>query len=173
MQELDRFLADVQGRAYRIAQIATNNPDDALDLVQDAMFKLVEKYADRDSSEWGPLFYSILQSRINDWHRRGSVRRRVMSWFKGDDDSEDPIERAEDESQRSPEQWVQLDASMEKLQQALQSLPLRQQQVFLLRVWEGLDVRETAQAMSCAEGSVKSHYSRAVHSLREQLGEHW
>ena len=96
-----------------------------------------------------------------------------MSWFKGDENSEDPIERAEDESQRSPEQWVQLDASMEKLQQALQSLPLRQQQVFLLRVWEGLDVRETAQAMSCAEGSVKSHYSRAVHSLREQLGEHW
>ncbi|MEZ5526699.1 MAG: RNA polymerase sigma factor [Gammaproteobacteria bacterium] len=174
MQELDSFLADVQGRAYRIAQIATNNPDDALDLVQDAMFKLVEKYADRDAAQWGPLFYSILQSRINDWHRRNSVRRRVMSWFKGgDDDSEDPIERAVDNAQRSPEQRVQLDASMEKLQQALQALPLRQQQVFLLRAWEGLDVRETALAMSCAEGSVKSHYSRAIHSLREQLGEHW
>jgi RNA polymerase sigma-70 factor (ECF subfamily) len=78
-----------------------------------------------------------------------------------------------DEAQRSPEQHVQMNVSMEKLQEALQALPLRQQQVFLLRVWEGLDVRQTAQAMACAEGSVKSHYSRAVHTLRQQLGEHW
>ncbi len=174
MHKLDRFLADVQGRAYRIAQIATNNPDDALDLVQDAMFKLVEKYAEREATEWGPLFYSILQSRINDWHRRNTVRKRIMTWFKADEESlEDPLEKVADEAQRSPEQRVQMDASMQKLQQALQALPLRQQQVFLLRVWEGMDVRETAQAMSCAEGSVKSHYSRAVHSLRQQLGDHW
>ena len=174
LNKLDRFLADVQGRAYRIAQIATNSSDDALDLVQDAMFKLVEKYADRDEQEWGPLFHSILQSRINDWHRRGKVRRRVMGWLlRSEEDEEDPIERVADEGQRSPEQHVQMGVSMEKLQEALQALPLRQQQVFLLRVWEGLDVRQTAQAMACAEGSVKSHYSRAVHSLRQQLGDHW
>ncbi len=174
LHDLDRFLAGVQGRAYRIAQIATNNSDDALDLVQDAMFKLVEKYRERPEQEWGPLFYSILQSRINDWHRRNTVRRRVMGWLKfSEEEGEDPIERVEDEAQRSPEQLLQLSGSMEKLQEALQALPLRQQQVFLLRVWEGLDVRETALAMSCAEGSVKSHYSRAVHSLRQQLGEHW
>ncbi len=174
LNKLDRFLADVQGRAYRIAQIATNHSDDALDLVQDAMFKLVEKYADRDEQEWGPLFHSILQSRINDWHRRGTVRRRVMGWFaRSEEDEEDPLERVADEAQRSPEQHVQMSVSMEKLQEALQALPLRQQQVFLLRVWEGLDVRQTAQAMACAEGSVKSHYSRAVHTLRQQLGEHW
>tara|TARA_R110002167_G_scaffold144413_5_gene334656 strand:+ start:8246 stop:8794 length:549 start_codon:yes stop_codon:yes gene_type:complete len=174
LQKLDRFLADVQGRAYRIAQIATNNPDDALDLVQDAMFKLVEKYSGRPESEWGPLFYSILQSRINDWHRRNTVRRRIMGWLRpSEDDGEDPVERVADESQRSPEQLLQINGSMDKLQQALQALPQRQQQVFLLRVWEGLDVRETALAMACAEGSVKSHYSRAVHTLRQQLGEHW
>lgn len=175
LQSLDRFLAQVQGRAYRIAQIATNNPDDALDLVQDAMFKLVEKYAARGEEEWAPLFYSILQSRINDWHRRSSVRNRFRSWLGmgKDDEAEDPLEQIPDEAQRSPEQHVQMGASMDKLQSALQALPLRQQQVFLLRVWEGLDVRETALAMACAEGSVKTHYSRAIHTLREQLGEHW
>ena len=174
MQKLDRFLAEKQGRAFRIAQIATNSSDDALDLVQDAMFKLVEKYAQRDESEWGPLFYSILQSRINDWHRRNSVRRRFMGWLRPTvDNEEDPFEQVEDTAQRSPEQLLQQSGSMEKLQEALQALPLRQQQVFLLRVWEGLDVNETAQAMSCAPGSVKSHYSRAVHTLRKQLGEHW
>lgn len=157
-----------------MAQIATNNPDDALDLVQDAMFKLVEKYRDRSEPEWGPLFYRILQSRINDWHRRNTVRRRIMGWLiSSEDDGEDPLERVEDKSQRSPEQLLQIDSSMDKLQQALRALPLRQQQAFLLRVWEGLDVRETALAMACAEGSVKSHYSRAVHTLRQQLGEHW
>lgn len=174
LQKLDRFLADVQGRAYRIAQIATKNSDDALDLVQDAMFKLVEKYSGRAEQEWGPLFYNILQSRINDWHRRNTVRRRVMGWLRpSEEEGEDPIERVEDESQRSPEQLLQIGDSMEKLKEALHALPMRQQQVFLLRVWEGLDVRETALAMACAEGSVKSHYSRAVHTLRQQLGEHW
>jgi len=174
LQKLDRFLASVQGRAYRIAQIATKNPDDALDLVQDAMFKHVEKYSARPESEWSPLFYSILQSRINDWHRRNTVRRRIMGWLRpSDEEGEDPLERIEDEAQRSPEQLLQIGESMDKLQLALQALPLRQQQVFLLRVWEGLDVRETALAMACAEGSVKSHYSRAVHTLRQQLGEHW
>lgn len=174
MQKLDRFLAEKQGRAYRIAQIATNSSEDALDLVQDAMFKLVEKYAQRDESEWGPLFYSILQSRINDWHRRNSVRRKFMTWFKPRvDDTEDPIEQIEDKGQRSPEQILQQNVSMDALQKALQALPLRQQQVFLLRVWEGLNVNETALAMSCAPGSVKSHYSRAIHTLREKLGEHW
>lgn len=138
------------------------------------MFKLVEKYATRSEDEWGPLFYSILHSRINDWHRRSSVRNRFRSWLGlGEDDEEDPMSRVVDESQRSPEQQVQMGASMVKLQHALQALPLRQQQVFLLRVWEGLDVRETALAMSCAEGSVKTHYSRAIHTLRAQLGEHW
>ncbi len=164
----------MQGRAYRIAQIATRNPDEALDLVQDAMFKLVEKYATRNENEWAPLFYSILQSRINDWHRRSSVRNRFRGWLgRGEDETEDPLQQVPDEAQRSPEQNVQMGASMERLESALQALPLRQQQVFLLRAWEGLDVRETALAMACAEGSVKTHYSRAVHTLRKQLGEHW
>jgi RNA polymerase sigma-70 factor (ECF subfamily) len=171
---LDKFLLSVQSRAFRIAQIATGNTEDALDLVQDAMFKLVEKYADRQQNEWTPLFYRILNSRIYDWHRRNKVRNRHRSWLRNaEDEAVDPIQTAPDPRGRSPEAETQTDQSMERLQQALHDLPLRQQQAFLLRAWEGLDVRQTAAAMSCAEGSVKTHYFRAIHSIRKQLGEHW
>ena len=171
---MDKFLQSVQGRAFRIAQFATGNAEDALDLVQDAMFKLVEKYSERPENEWTPLFYRILSSRINDLHRRNKVRNRHRTWLNtGEEDNEDPIQTAPDVYGQKPESESEIDESMEKLQNALNQLPPRQQQAFLLRAWEGLDVKETAQAMSCAEGSVKTHYSRAVHSLREQLGEHW
>lgn len=171
---MDKFLQNVQSRAFRIAQIGTGNVEDALDLVQEAMFKLVEKYADRPENEWTPLFYRILNSRINDWHRRNKVRNRYRSWMGGiEEDGEDPIQTAPDPRQQTPESESQTDESMEKLQEALNGLPLRQQQAFLLRAWEGLNVKQTAAAMSCAEGSVKTHYSRAIHSLRDQLGEHW
>ncbi len=171
---MDKFLQSVQARAFRIAQIDTGNAEDALDLEQDAMFKLVEKYSSKPESEWTPLFYRILNSRINDWHRRSKVRNRHRSWLTtSENDNEDPIQTAPDHYGQTPETESQADESMKKLQEALNNLPLRQQQAFLLRAWEGLDVRQTAAAMSCAEGSVKTHYSRAIHSLREQLGEHW
>lgn len=175
-QALDRFLARVEKRAFRIAEIATNNADEALDIVQDAMFKLVEKYAHKPEDEWGALFHRILQSRIHDWYRRRQVRRRVWVWFGagGDDgEGEDPIQLAEDTAGRSPEALLQSARGMQGLDRALRELPLRQQQAFLLRVWEGLDVRQTALAMGCAEGSVKTHYSRAVHTLREKLSDYW
>ena len=171
---MDKFLRAVQSRAFRIAQIAMGNTADALDLVQDAMFKLVEKYADRPENEWTPLFYRILNSRINDVHRRNKVRNRCRSWLSPlDDEFEDRIQTAPDPRNQTPESETEIGESMDKLQEALNILPPRQQQVFLLRAWEGLDVRQTAAAMECAEGSVKTHYSRAIHSLREQLGEHW
>jgi RNA polymerase sigma-70 factor (ECF subfamily) len=173
-QAMERFLASVEKRAFRIAQIATSHSDEAFDIVQDAMFKLVEKYADKDDSEWHVLFHRILQSRIRDWYRRNAVRNRFRTWLGGMvDDEEDPIQTAADEAGRSPEVELQNHLSIEALDQALAALPLRQQQAFLLRAWEGMDVRETAKAMSCSEGSVKTHYSRAVHTLREALGEHW
>jgi RNA polymerase sigma-70 factor, ECF subfamily len=171
---LDKFLEGVQSRAFRIAQIATGNTEDALDLVQDAMFKLVEKYSDKSEQEWAPLFYRILNSRINDWYRRNSVRNRHRSWLSStDEDGEDPIQTAVDPHGPAPEADSITNQGMDKLQIALEGLPARQQQAFLLRAWEGLDVRQTATAMECAEGSVKTHYSRAIHSLRAQLGEHW
>ena len=171
---LDKFLKEVQSRAFRIARIATGNTDDALDLVQDAMFKLVEKYSGHPENEWAPLFYRILHSRINDWHRRNTVRNRYRGWFgRTEDETEDPIQTAPDPRAQSPDTDLEISEGMDKLTAALSALPLRQQQAFLLRAWEGLDVKQTAIAMSCAQGSVKTHYSRAIHSLREQLGEHW
>lgn len=171
---LNKFLKGVQSRAFRIARLATGNSEDALDLVQDAMFKLVEKYSGHPENEWTPLFYRILHSRINDFHRRNSVRNRFRGWLGSrEEEAEDPIQTAPDPHGRSPDTELETGQGMDKLQQALAALPLRQQQAFLLRAWEGLDVRQTAIAMACAEGSVKTHYSRAIHSLREQLGEHW
>lgn len=173
-QTMDRFLAGVQKRAYRMAQLATRNSDDAFDIVQDAMLKLVEKYPDLPEAELPPMFFCILQSRIQDWYRRSSVRNRLRSWLgTGDDDEEDPLQQLEDPASRSAEQLLVTEDSIEALNAALLALPLRQQQVFLLRAWEGLDVRETAAAMGCAEGSVKTHYSRALAALRSKLGEHW
>lgn len=173
-RELDAFLASVEKRAFRMAEIATGNRDEALDILQDAMFKLVEKYAGRNEDEWGPLFTTILQSRIKDWYRRNQVRNRFRSWFSSNDDEHaDPVQQAEDEMARTPEQLLQADRRIDKLEQVLHDLPLRQQQAILLRIWEGYSVGETAKVMKCSEGSVKTHYSRAVHSLREKLDMHW
>ena len=170
---LDRFLAGVEKRAYRMARIATSNSDDALDIVQDAMLKLVEKYGDRSEAELGPLFHCIMQSRIRDWYRRSSVRNRFRSWLGSEDDEEDALQLVADPAGRSPDQILEARGGVEALDAALQTLPLRQQQVFLLRAWEGLDTKQTALAMNCAEGSVKTHYSRALAALRVKLGEHW
>jgi len=172
---LDRFLAGVEKRAYRMALIACRNPEDALDIVQDAMMKLAEKYGDRGESELAPLFHRIMQSKIRDWYRRSTVRNRFRSWLggSGDEDEEDALQLVADPAGRSPDQILEARGGIEALQTALGELPLRQQQVFLLRAWEGLDVRQTAAAMQCAEGSVKTHYSRALAALRVKLGDHW
>jgi len=158
-----------------MAEIATGNAEDALDILQDAMFKLVEKYASRDPAEWGPLFQTIMQSRIMDHHRRNSVRNRYRVWFgrKGDEtDDYDPLQLVEDEFARRPDDEIDSRASMELLDQAIRNLPARQQQAFMLRALEGLDVADTAKVMNCSEGSVKTHYFRALAVLREKLKEY-
>jgi len=175
-EELNRFLEEVEKRALRIAEIAIRNRDDALDLVQEAMIRLVRNYADRRNEEWTPLFYRILQNGVRDWHRRQAVRRRVMVWFgrTGSDDGEyDPVAAAPDPAGRTPDEDLQSAEAMASLELAVAALPRRQREAFMLRTFEGLDVAATAVAMGCSEGSVKTHYSRAVHSLRETLGEHW
>ena len=169
------FLADIEGRAFSMAQFATGNRDDALDIVQDTMMKLVQNYSERDSHEWKPLFYSILQTRILDWHRRQSVRNRFRSWLHLDEDNldaEDPLEQLADAVQASPDIALQDAQFGADLNAALGKLPLRQQQVFLMRVWEGMDISETAVAMQCSPSSVKTHYSRALEKLKEMLKEH-
>jgi len=174
-QTLEQFLIAVEKRAFRIAEIATGNREDALDILQDAMYKLVQKYAVRDPEEWGPLFQTILQSKINDWYRRNAVRNRFRVWFRfaEDDDGADPVQGLEDETAVTAERQIQSDRDIDELEKAIRKLSLRQQQAFILRLWEGMDVAQTAGIMKCSEGSVKTHYSRAIHSLRQQLGEHW
>lgn len=171
-QALDRFLAGVERRAFRMAQLATGNVEDALDLVQEAMLKLAQHYGRRNEQEWGPLFHRILQSRIRDWYRRSRVRNRWRVWLGGEEDEEDPLHNLADADAPGPVQLLAGQRAMGALEQALQKLPLRQQQAFLLRTWEGFDVAETAHAMGCSEGSVKTHYSRAVHTLRVLLEGH-
>ena len=176
-RELDKFLGEIERRAFRMAQVALRDPDDAMDAVQDAMLKLARNYAARPSTEWRPLFYRILENGIRDLQRRRSVRKRFMVWLPGpkedpDNEAQDPLDTVADGGTPVPERLMQ-DEAMEKLESSLRELPARQREAFMLRNFEGLDVAETASAMGCSEGSVNTHYSRAVHTLREQLGEVW
>ena len=171
---LETFLAGVERKAFRIAQIALRHEADALDAVQDAMMQLAHRYASRPPEEWKPLFYRILENRIRDMQRRRMVRQRVMAWmpWQGEDQDElpDPLAQAPDPAPQ-PGAEVESDEMMRALEKAVAELPGQQRQAFLLRNFEGLDVAETAVAMKCSPGSVKTHYFRAVRALRSKLGE--
>lgn len=172
-RNIDAFLKGVERRAYVMAEIATRNPDDALDLVQDAMLAFVRRYANKPQGEWAPLFHRVMQNRIRDWARRRKVRNRWMSWLqRNDEDDADPIQQVPDPVTVAVEKKLDHDRATEQLSDAVAALPLRQQQAFLLRVWEGLDVASTAQAMGCSDGSVKTHLSRALSNLRSNLEEY-
>jgi len=171
---LNQFLAGVELKAFKIAQAALRHEDDALDAVQDAMLQLARAYADRPAQEWKPLFYRILENRIRDMQRRRTVRGRVIAWlpFRGDEDDEEPDPIAQAPSpEPQPPRRLELEQAVGALEKALGELPRRQQQAFLLRTLEGLDVAQTAAAMGCSQGSVKTHYFRALQRLRAQLGE--
>ncbi len=171
-QSLNQFFVQTERRAFRMAELATGSSDVALDIVQDAMFALVKKYTHRPSDEWGPLFHRIMQSKIRDWYRRSSVRNRVLGWLHiEDEDQVDPIQSFPDRQSHNPEQHATQQDSMQQTMHVIGELPLRQQQCFLLRAWEGYSVRDTAEIMGCSEGSVKTHYSRAVKTLKVRLGE--
>jgi RNA polymerase sigma-70 factor (ECF subfamily) len=172
--EIEAFLRDVEARAYRIALVHIRDRHEALDIVQDAMIRLVQRYSSRPSDEWPPLFYRILQNRIRDVQRRRAVRSRVLSFFggTGSEEEHDPLVEAPGPRGENPLEQVTSDDAMRALEQALNELPRRQREAFMLRNFEGLDVAQTAVAMSCTEGSVKTHYSRAVHRLRVVLSEH-
>ena len=170
--DLNAFLMSVEKKAYAMAVLSVRNREDALDIVQDVMFTLARKYADKTSEEWRLLFYRMLKNRITDWHRANGARRRVFGWFgrSRDDEMEpDPIARAAADQLQEPDFQYGLDGLRDALITALAALPDRQRQAFMLRAWEGMDVKETASAMAVSEGSVKTHYSRAVRALRGLL----
>ena len=164
---LDEFLAGIDARAFRFAEIGLRHREDALDAVQDAMMKMLG-YRDRPAEEWNPLFWSILRNRIVDIQRRGLFRLRWLIPGSSDRDGE-PIDWADESpdparSHDSSEAWTRISA-------ALRELPTRQREAFTLRVLEELDVADTARAMGCSEGSVKTHLSRARSALQKQLEE--
>ncbi len=167
--DLEPFLARIEKRALIMAEMATSSREDALDLVQDSMIAFAKNYAHKPTAQWPPLFYRILQNRIRDWYRRGAVRNRWTAWLKFSDDDSDPVQNLPDARNATPEKELQQDQSRDAIAEALGNLPLRQQQAFFLRIWEGLDVKATAKAMGCSQGSVKTHLFRAMQSLRGQL----
>jgi RNA polymerase sigma-70 factor (ECF subfamily) len=172
---MESFLKDVERRAFRIARYSTGDTEEALDLVQDAMLKLVKTYAERPASEWPPLFYRILDNGITDWYRRRAVRGTVMSLYQGSDDPQglDPAAAAPDPAEPGPERRAGTEEALDMLEAAVKRLPERQRQAFLLRMLEELSTEQTATAMGCSAGSVKTHYFRALKTLREELGEVW
>jgi len=170
---LDAYLASVERRALGMARYATGNTDDALDIVQDAMLAFVRRYRDKPSDQWAPLFFRTLDNRIKDFYRRSSVRRRWRVWLRSDEETGiDPIQAAPDPRGQGPDGRAGDGEFAADLDRALRRLPDRQRQAFLLRTWQGLSVAETATAMSCGEGSVKTHLSRALKALRNQLEQH-
>jgi len=170
---LDEFLRAIERRALRMTELATASRDEALDLVQDAMFGFVRHYADKPQADWSPLFYRVLDNRINDWYRRRQVRNRwIAPSVSAAEDDDDPVVQAPDSAEPGPLLRLAGSQAGQALDRALRALPHRQRQAFLLRLWEGLDVAATAVAMRCSQGSVKTHLSRALTALRRALGEH-
>ncbi len=171
----------MEQRAYRIASIATSRHEDAMDILQDAMFTLAKRYADKTAEEWPGLFHRILQNRIRDWYRRQKVKNALFFWQpKAEHSSDDHVANTHvynfEDNCESTEQQPHMELHNEQLgnaiDNALKSLPLRQQQTFLLRAWEGMNVKQTADILEISEGSVKTHYSRALDTLKKLLGEY-
>ncbi|UXI69119.1 RNA polymerase sigma factor [Tahibacter amnicola] len=172
---LDHFLRGVERRALRMAELSVGDKDEALDVVQDSMLAFVRNYATKPAAEWPPLFHRVLDSRLTDWHRRSTVRGRWLAFLRparDDDDDSDLLADIPDPGEVGPLARLAGADAGAALDGALKALPLRQRQAFLLRIWEGLDVADTATAMRCSEGSVKTHLWRALNSLRVTLEEH-
>jgi RNA polymerase sigma-70 factor (ECF subfamily) len=177
-QELAHFLKDVERRAFKRTAYAVRDDDAALDIVQDSMIRLAERYADRPADELPLLFQRILSNATMDWFRRQKVRSAVfsnLSDLEGSDDGgdfdllESLLSQSDSQRGDSPVDSLEREQTLQAIESALSELPPRQREAFLLRYWEEFDVAETAKVMGCSEGSVKTHCSRAVHALAEFL----
>ena len=177
--ELSTFLEGVEKRAFKQAQFAVRDEQAALDIVQDAMLRLAEKYGHRPAAELPLLFHRIMQNAIRDYYRRQKVRSLWTTLLsslapgRGEDEGEDPLETLEpaEGSNRDEGPGARLEQAqvLEIIEQELARLPARQREAFIMRYWEELDVAQTARVMGCSEGSVKTHCSRATHALAAAL----
>jgi RNA polymerase sigma-70 factor (ECF subfamily) len=175
-KELSDFLTAIERRAFKQTAYAVRDDHAALDIVQDAMMKLAEKYGERPATEFPMLFQRILENTMRDFWRRQKVRNLwttlLSSFGSNDADSEerDPLETIDVEDDRDePSAQLARSQTIQLIENALQKLPARQREAFVLRYWEEMDVAETAKIMGCSDGSVKTHCSRAVHALALEL----
>ncbi len=163
---LNDFFISVQIKALRQTEFAVKNKDEALDILQDAMEKLARKYANKPD-DWGPLFQRILQNTIRDWYRKQKVKQFFTRLTEFDSDGQEVYPEPSLLVKETPEHIVIENGEIQSVKLALAQLPLRQQQAFILRAWWGNSVAETAFAMQCSQGSVKTHYSRATSRLKQ------
>ena len=174
-QELSDFLKSVEKRAFKRSVYHVRNEEAALDIVQDSMMKLAEHYGDKPVAELPMLFQRILSNCTLDWFRRQKTRNALfsnMSDFEvaGEDGDFDILEALHSgESSESAEDSTRRAQILREIEIEIQALPTRQREAFLMRYWEEMDVAETAAAMGCSEGSVKTHCSRAVQALSRAL----
>lgn len=164
---LDDFLRQVQRKAFVQAEFAVRQREEALDIVQDAMLKLASSYAERDSTEWPKLFQRILQNQIKDWYRRSQVRSVLFFWEQHEQAEDSAEWLATDDT--APSDCAESERRFAMISKRIRALPLRQQQVFLLRAYWGHSVAEVAEILGCHSGTVKTHYARALHALQSDL----
>jgi len=177
-QELSDFLKSVERRAFKRSVYHVRNEESALDIVQDSMMKLAEHYGHKPPAELPMLFQRILSNCTLDWFRRQKTRNALFSNFSdfevpGDDGEFDLLDSLDLQNHtdrtESAESSTQRAQTLRAIELEIQELPARQREAFLMRYWEELDVAETALAMGCSEGSVKTHCSRAVQALGQAL----
>ena len=170
VSDINGFLASVERRAFIAARMSTHDDEDAFDIVQDAMIKMAQKHADLEKHEWAPYFFRIVYNKINDWHRRQSVRNRWRTFFNTDNgDALNPENTVRQATYREPEEQINDEEQSASLLNTIENLSERQRQALMLRLWEGFSVAETASIMGCSEGSVKTHFSRAISKLKIEL----
>ena len=176
--EFSGFLADSERRAYKQALFAVRDEHAALDIVQDAMLRLADKYSDKPADELPMLFQRILQNTIRDYYCRQKVRSRWLTLMSSllpqhDESDYDPLDSLQDKDNYSqplaPETSLEQSQLITLIEETLMELPARQREAFLLRYWEDMDTTETAKVMGCSAGSVKTHCSRATHAIAATL----
>ena len=175
---MPEFLNTIEKPAFHFARVSTSSIDDAHDLVQETMYKLVEKYTDKSPEDWKPLFYRILNHKIIDHYRRKTIRERIFRQTNFDNNATEDYWQSElysgvADPNEGPSVLLERQERINCLTKSTAKLPIRQRQAFMLRCWEGLSTQETAHAMGCSQGSVKTHLSRAKTALEAMLGKYY
>jgi RNA polymerase sigma-70 factor (ECF subfamily) len=177
-KELDAFLRGVEKRAFKRSMYHVRNQESALDIVQDSMMKLAQHYGHKPVEELPMLFQRILTNSTLDWFRRQKTQNALFTHLGDFESSEDGAEfdlletllqSNDTDHTDTPHSQAERAQTLRTIEEEIQDLPGRQREAFLMRYWEDMDVAETASAMGCSQGSVKTHCSRAVAALSKAL----